>query len=427
MKQIITYILLFIFSVGLCLSLLLLSAKLPKESIRDNMQDSADYLCEKQVFFRMIDGVEASIIDRYADSILLNVAWHFDEEKPLESVIWSSYYYTAEVNENDNLKKAVFEDVPANKQYLRYWHGSTVIVRLLHLVTDIKGMYVIHALLLIILFVVLMIIILKRRYLDLLAGLFIGLIITNSFYVPYSLEYTWVYIIMLIASIVALRLSRSENETAMGALFLVTGVITNYLDFLTAETLTLLVPLIIVMYERLKNGDQKNNLLYSVKQCLLWGIGYAGMWISKWLIASVVIHENSFKYVKEHIDERIGGSVGESSLIGYIFSAIIRNISDLFPIGYGSTGKIIFGVVVFIIIYLLYVYRSKDIPWKKIGLYLILGLIPYIRYAVLHEHSFKHDFFTCRAQLATILAITLSINEIIEWRYLKNAFKRNKR
>ena len=47
----------------------------PRENIRSNMESSAGLLTERQVFFDIIEGIPASKIDRYADSILLSIAW----------------------------------------------------------------------------------------------------------------------------------------------------------------------------------------------------------------------------------------------------------------------------------------------------------------------------------------------------------------
>ena len=56
-----------------------------------------------------------------------------------------------------------------------------------------------------------------------------------------------------------------------------------------------------------------------------------------------------------------------------------------------------------------------DIDKKRVIIYLTIGLIPYIRYFVLHNHAFKHYFFTYRAQAGTVLAIVLVLNELKVW------------
>ena len=57
----------------------------------------------------------------------------------------------------------------------------------------------------------------------------------------------------------------------------------------------------------------------------------------------------------------------------------------------------------------------KDtINMKMIALYLIIGGIPIVRFAVLRNHSWYHRSFTYRALAGTLLAICCVIAEIVE-------------
>ena len=206
--------------------------------------------------------------------------------------------------------------------------------------------------------------------------------------------------------------------------FLITGIITSFLDFLTTETITLLVPLLLLI--AVKNdhidGDSqfkkyaKQNLLYSV----LWGIGYSGMWISKWLIASVVLNINAFQYVSEHIKHRTVGDTG-ISLDGYSGGSLRRNIGCLFPLETGTFGKIIVIAMVCIAIYIAYVYRREKINTGKVLMYFVISLLPYVRYLVMYNHSYLHCFFTYRAQITTVMALVLMMNELTDWRSIIHA------
>ena len=65
--------------------------------------------------------------------------------------------------------------------------------------------------------------------------------------------------------------------------------------------------------------------------------------------------------------------------------------------------------------------------WHSIIIYGIVGLIPYARYLVLHNHSYLHCFFTYRAQIATILAMFLITGSLVDWRWFADgAAKRTK-
>ena len=48
---------------------LLLTAMIPRGSIRNHLLESAEYLCEGELFGTVVEGVNSSKIDRYADSI----------------------------------------------------------------------------------------------------------------------------------------------------------------------------------------------------------------------------------------------------------------------------------------------------------------------------------------------------------------------
>ena len=132
-------------------------------------------------------------------------------------------------------------------------------------------------------------------------------------------------------------------------------------------------------------------------------------------------------YITGHIEERLNGKINNISSAKYILLTIRRNISCLFPMAYGAAGKISSIVLVFFVLYLTYVYRKKKIDKKAFPYMLIIGLVPYVRYVVLHNHAFLHFFFTYRAQLASVMVVSLMVIDIVDWRYIENAiFHRRK-
>lgn len=424
-KSVIKYILTFLITAGILILLLFASVKVvPRESIRANMEKSADYLAGKIFDRNIIKDMNSSRMDTYADAILLGVAWDYDSENVVESVLWSNYYDENEYREIC-LFNAVTNNMPGNTQYLRYWHGSLLFVRPLLTVCDIKGILAISAALFGILICILIVLLIRKKaYISILALVF-GLIGISIWFVPISLEYIWCFIIMFCTSIAVIC-----TKKRLGMVFLITGIITSFLDFLTTETITLLVPLLLLI--AVKNdhidGDSqfkkyaKQNLLYSV----LWGIGYSGMWISKWLIASVVLNINAFQYVSEHIKHRTVGDTG-ISLDGYSGGSLRRNIGCLFPLETGTFGKIIVIAMVCIAIYIAYVYRREKINTGKVLMYFVISLLPYVRYLVMYNHSYLHCFFTYRAQITTVMALVLMMNELTDWRSIIHANVRRRK
>ena len=395
-------------------ALLVLSAMIPKEYIRDNMLRSAEYLYESELFGDVIEGIDGSRIDRYADSILLNIAYHYDKDYPLRSVMVSAYYFTPDHEENENLLIAVRDDMGMNRQYLRYWHGSIAVIRPLLTLMPINGIYILNGAVILALIVLYIYVFAKDGDYAAPVALFISLIITRSFYVPLSCEYAPTYILMLSSSCIAGILYKKGQYAWLKPLFFITGMATSFADFLTTETLTLLVPLITLIWLLRKAGRRSTDLIKNtVILTVLWACGYVVMWVSKWILCSAVFSENAMQYVTDHVSERLGGDLG-LNMWQYITGALLRNIGCLFPLGYGAIGGMIFIALIIFAAYRGYVYKRGSINGYLVTALSVMGVIPYIRFIGLHNHSYLHYFFTYRAQAATVMAIVLIVWAITE-------------
>ena len=86
---------------------------------------------------------------------------------------------------------------------------------------------------------------------------------------------------------VSVKLALKEKYSWIGPFFLITGMVTVYFDFLTTETLSLLVPLLLIL--RVSRVQGKEWWLMAAKSCIAWLIGYLGMWLMKWGLASVIL------------------------------------------------------------------------------------------------------------------------------------------
>lgn len=421
------YIGVFLAAFLILMGVLVLAAKIPQTSIRDNTLESAEYLCAGELFGYMVEDVESSKVDRYADSILLGISYQYDSEKPLESVMRSSYYFSEFQNVNDSLLEAVRDNKDGNQQYLRYWHGSISLVRPLLTVLNIRQIYVLNGVVLLLLAVWLIAILVKKRRADLAAGVLLGLVMTSCWVVPCSLEYTWSYVWMLLLSIVGVKLAEKQRWNCVGVFFMVGGMVTSYLDFLTTETLTLLVPLLLMLGIDRQNNPAPPFLTWKKagRIMLAWGCGYAGMWLMKWLMAAWILDENVMPFIAGNVQERLSGDIG-LNMAEYLWGAVYRNLRCLFPFEYG-VGGIFAGIgILGIMIYHGYVYRKNAIDKSRIWLLVFLGVFPYVRYLVLHNHSFIHCFFTYRSQMATVLAAVMILGEITDWRWPGRGFIRKR-
>ncbi len=407
------YLLIFLLLTGIQLGMLVLVAGISGKSIQARMIQSADFLSQKQVFFNIDNSDYASRIDRYADSILLGIIYSYDSDNPLSSVMRSSYYHTETNNENANLKEAVYNGLEPNYDYSRYWHGSAAVIRPLLVLFNLKQIYIINAVILSGLLITMLILIKKYFNTGVAVCFFISAVSVSVWYVPFSLEYTWNFYIMLISAfLVILGYKKGKIAEKTMCIFFVTGSMTAYFDFLTTETLTLLIPLIFLLlmeYDTGKLNSFKSGLFTSFKAGILWGIGYISSWLAKWTLASIILGENAFRSAFSNAAIRIYGESDNVSGLSQCMGAVIRNLSCIFPFSRINENGYVLCIAFFTLLFIIYYLIKKDksscfLP----GLLMLLSLIPYVRFLVLSNHSYMHYFFTFRAQMTTMFCIGLA-------------------
>ena len=130
---------------------------------------------------------------------------------------------------------------------------------------------------------------------------------------------------------------------------MLTGVATVYFDFLTTESLSLLIPLLLILRVWSKQGGERK-WISSLKFGMAWSFGYFGMWGMKWLTASIVLGENMMPYVTGHVAERISGGVTGYYMTGNTYiDTLLLNLRNLFPYEYGISGAVLVMVFVFVV------------------------------------------------------------------------------
>ncbi len=418
--KLVKYFLIFIIIVISLIALMILSAKIPKKMIENNVIESAEYFNEKELFYEMIDNHNETKIDHYADSITLNITYNIESKNSFRSVLKSNYYGNNKKSEIDNLLKTSTNNTKykATTEYIRYWHGTVPILRVLLIFFNIKQIYILNAILLSLLISYLIYKLIKNKLYLFLIGFIISLILTNSFVVPFCLEYSNMYFVTLIGTIILLNLLEKKKDNLIFILFFILGIITCFIDFLTTETMSLLVPLILLLvykYKDEKNINIKEIALLTFKTIIVWLIGYVIMWITKWGISLLVLNIDLKEVVLKSVEERLGAA--KVLEIGtYTKSVVLRNVFCLFPLCYINNKLLILLLFLFILYtFLFFVRKNKNtLSW----LLFLIALIPYIRFIVVNNHSYLHYFFTYRAQISSIIAIVLGSYYMID----KNIF-----
>lgn len=428
MKGILKYIGVFSATLALLILLLVLSCTIPQKKIYENSRLSAEFMTKNETdFYNPLLSEEKFVIHNYADAIWLSIAYSIDSEHPLKSALEGKYYneFGDRLYNINFYRDTIEQNKEANTEYYRYWHGTILFLR--PLLTKFTYMDIRYMNVLLLTGLCFALIILLQQKLGMRAAvIFAAAIVSVGFYaVPYCIEYVPMFYIMFISSIAVLFL---KDKKKIPYLFLITGICSNFFDFLTVETITLCVPLVLHFYELYRKGkikDFKNSLKYFIKLCTLWLGGYLFTWMSKWLIASIVLKRNVMTNVMESVSQRTVGKVQETPLLKQLINALIYNIRGLFPfhLTKNTTGTVIlFLAVLFVLFAVWFLYRKKKLE-EVSKIFLIIACIPYLRYLVMSNHSYAHYWFTYRAQISSIMAVLLAVTVNIDKDLLKKDVK----
>lgn len=398
----------------LCLTM---CAAIPNSAIHRNMEKSA--LSYKTTQAYAFDGSArlCTLADNYADAILLGVSWQMGEGSAFVSALDTKYFDNPDYGEHIGLYQAVTQGAEPNTDYSRYWHGTAIFVRLMHLFTDVNGIKLVGFILAILLALLTCAVLIRRRHFGFAAAFALSAVAIGIWNIRLSMEYQICFVLGFGLCPLFLWLER-KGDMWLTVLSVISGVSTAFFDFLTTETVTILLPLVLVISVRAKEGrlgDLKSALTLVIKCGICWICAYGGAFLIKWSLASLVTRENKFISAFSSVGERFGGSVenfGVSHPLLTVLAAPVANLTVLF----GGRERlelmrVLIGLVLCcaVLFSAYYLFRQKHRHSSAIKLLWMLGAVVFLRYMLLGNHSYMHEFFTYRALITPICAILCSL------------------
>lgn len=334
----------------------------------------------------------SAIVDNHTDMLMY------------ESLIQNRDYYNA-----------IQASVSIN-QYPRYWHGYQVILRPLTVIFQVQELRYLGMLLFYLLFFWSAWLIAKKTK-PMHAMLYV-LTIASGYLVAVAtcFQYLTTFYVLFLSLIVLLSRYGEERPVDSMLFFFVVGMVENFFDFLTYPILTLGIPLILLLWLRVRDeqAEFKDNFRFMFRSSVLWGLGYALTWIAKWLIATVVLGARYFWRTMSVVQYRLEGSEDEPlDRIGTIRKNLKAwmNVQDEGVISWSKVVLLILIIAVILVIWK----KVKDM--RTIGAYvplLFVAAYPYIWYLVMSNHSQIHYWYTYRAQLVTLFGVAMFIAGILK-------------
>ncbi len=394
------------------------TSAIPNDAIKANMKKSTGTY-SKQEAFSYTDGNKLNAIqDNYADVILLGVAWNMGEGNPFVSALDTKYYKEPQYGEAIGLAENINNGVKPNIDYTRYWHGMAGFVRIIHLfanVNFVKNAGFIFALIFAIITVIMFI---YRKKYRIGVSLVISILLVHIWNIRISMEYQSPFVVGFMMCILYLIFER-KGDKYLSYLSLIGGVLVAFFDFLTTETITILLPLIMVVAVRAEEnrlGETKPLVYLIITNLIAWGAAYGGTFIVKWTAASVVTGENKFITAlnSAQIHFTANGDIVEE-IPKNTLERIPGAIAACFTVLFGGEQRLDMGlvvtalIIVIAIIGLLYLIFNKKRQDNAKSIILALGGLVFVRYMVLSSHSYVHEFFTYRALISVFFAILCAI------------------
>ena len=365
---------------AICIGLMTVTAMIPREAIQKKSQESAEYFAAKDSFemIEYLGNTYNTMQDNYSDAILFHIIYHVDPKNPLKTALAAKYYQPDNINiYTDYLEAVTTTPTPEpNIEYSRYWHGPMVYLRPLLLVLNAYQIRILHGILILAGFVVCSIILWRRGLKAEAVILLLSLVLVEGWMLFASLEYATMFLWMTIFCLIALLRMPKVSLDKWGSFFLIAGIVTAFVDFLTTETLTLTMPLLLILLhyragllqqgelgsvaelsqgkaggtasfaqgnvgklayfpqmkklannkkakqsrqdtkQDTKSGKTTSVFLIFFRYVITWGLGYAGMFSIKWLFVYLFMGDSVFKSSFDEGVLRFGGEVylGNSNL-----------------------------------------------------------------------------------------------------------------
>lgn len=389
------------FIAGLMMGTLLLSLVylLPTEPMRKNMGESISVLTREGENPFILPGHKGSSLDNYTDAIMLGNAVYRSERPFYQAAMLTE----RAVNEQDKPIAALADYVADGKErmteeYFRYWHGYLVVLKPLLLFLNYRQIRVLNGIAFLLVLAVTAAGFLRVRMRRGGVALILAVMGLFPMAIPFSLQFSSAfYIGMLSVAAVLYQGDLIEKKELWGIFFLIVGMCTSYLDFLTYPLFTFGMPLIVCIVRR------KQRLLESVRNGICWGSGYFGMWAGKWTIGSLLTGRNLWIDAMESAGFRLSGGAYEERISRIM--GVLRN----FYIYVSVWGLLLALAVVLWNVLEVRQYREKLDKENGGGLLLLLAAacLPIVWYLVMANHSYIHYWYTFRILAVSIFAVAM--------------------
>lgn len=375
---------------------------LPTEPIQKNVAEAANIMQMDGSHPELVYGHQDTMLDNLTDSIMLLTARYERTESVFEEALLNNRFIVNGLMDSEVLAAEASGEKLAGETsgYGRYWHGYLLYLKPLLMVLNYGQIrYLIGAVQFALLAAVLYLFVKKQKEMHVIPFMAAYLFL-NPAALLLSLQYFPASVLTMLQFIVILLKEDKYRNNLMRWIyhFFIVGCLIAYFDFLTYPLLTLGMPLVFLLAENRKS--LKEDISFFIGTSASWGIGYAVMWGSKWVLGTLLTKENMVADALGNVLLRVGATESESKVSA--LEVIMKNIC-------ANKLCLVFAIFVFSIIVLYKIREKRKIELKRVNIGILLcAMLPFMWYVVISNHSYIHFWFTYRILAISIYAILIS-------------------
>ncbi len=355
----------------------------------------------EESYEQLVKGYETTQLDNSTDAVMMLAAVYQDDQNPFVQAAEGRSYIGGETAFHTLLSYAEGETLES-VSVARYWHGYLVLLKPLLLLFSYLDIRVILMMAQGAMIAAVIAGMCKRKLDSLVPAFLVSMICITPAITGFSLQFSTALCTALGAMMVLLYLPpRRIQSSTLSRIFLLTGMVTSYVDYLTYPIITLGMPLCLCFF-LFPEAEWKKELCRFVTCCICWAIGYFGMWAGKWVIAGVLGREQWFwANLLDKIKQRSSSQSGEVA-ITYL-DVLISVFKPFVKRAYLLAGMIIGLAWLTLFVHSRRYPAQAPQPFRAV-LLVITGLMPFAWYFVTKNHSYNHAFFTSRSLAVSAFA-----------------------
>lgn len=297
-------------------------------------------------------------------------------------------------------------DGMALREYSRYWHGYLVFLKPLLMLMPWKYVEIFLVVVQAVLLIAILVLAFRKKQMMLGVGVVSAFLFIKPIGVWFSLAmYVCWFIVMVSFLVLLLFYEKIQLKNLQWEVFLLIGIVTAYMDFLTYPIVTLGLPLCFYLVQDVgKHAVWWKRIKQTIGLCVCWAIGYIGMWGMKWVVAEATCQTGSLRSAVWSVIYRTGPLDG----YGSFFTGVSRTIRAVLE-QYDS----IFYTLIFVVIaasalvsVLLCLIKAADTDWGITIICLtVIALFPFVWMVLVQNHTAIHCHFTFRIMSVSIMAL----------------------